>query len=159
MRLQDVSLRDVVESALETFRERAAREGVELVRSFDGEGPVRGDPEQLRRIAINLVGNAMDALAESRTGAPRIEVALGEDLAGTKVWMRVRDNGHGIDAEVAARLFDPFVTAKPGGTGLGLSITRKLAELHGGEVELEERSGSGTGFVVTLPKRTTGDAR
>ena len=73
--------------------------------------------------------------------------------------MRVRDNGPGIEPEVAARIFDPFFTQKQSGTGLGLPITRKLVEAHGGEIELDSELGRGTEFVVTFPKRTEGDAR
>jgi signal transduction histidine kinase len=153
LRGQDVSMGDVIDSALETFRERAARDGVAIERSFDTEGELRGDPEKLRRIAINLIGNAIDALADGPVAEPTIQVALGENLAGTEVWVRVRDNGPGIDPEVAARIFDPFFTQKQSGTGLGLPITRKLVEAHGGEIELESELGRGTEFVVTFPKR------
>jgi len=159
LREQDVSMADVVDSALETFRERAARDGIAIERSFDSQGALRGDPEQLRRIAINLVGNAIDALSDACTPEPRIEVALGENLAGTEVWVRVRDNGPGINEEMAARIFDPFFTQKQSGTGLGLPITRKLVEAHGGDIELETEVGRGTEFVVTFPKAIAGGAR
>ena len=152
MRAQDVALRDVLESAMETFRDRAERENVALVGSFDCEGAIKGDPEKLRRIAINLVGNAVDAIVESDASQRRVEVALGENLAGTEVWMRVRDTGPGIATDVAARVFDPFYTQKQSGTGLGLPITRKLVEAHGGEIELSTEVGRGTEFVVTFPK-------
>ncbi|MEZ4215215.1 MAG: HAMP domain-containing sensor histidine kinase [Myxococcota bacterium] len=158
-REQPVLLGDVLASALETFRERAEREGVAIERSYDCDGAVTGDPEQLRRIAINLVGNAIDALCEARTPSPRVEVALGENLAGTHVWMRVRDNGPGMEPDVAARVFDPFFTAKTSGTGLGLPITRKLVEAHGGAIEVASEPGRGTELLVTLPKRAQADAR
>jgi signal transduction histidine kinase len=159
LREQDVLMADVVDSALETFRERAARDGIAIERSFDTEGALRGDPEKLRRVAINLVGNAIDALADSATVDARIEVALGENLAGNEVWLRVRDNGPGIEPEIAARIFDPFFTQKQSGTGLGLPITRKLVEAHGGEIELDSEIGRGTEFVVTFPKESRGGAR
>jgi signal transduction histidine kinase len=142
----------VLDSALETFRDRAARGGVEVVRQFDCEGALRGDAEKLRRVFINLVGNGIDALEESGIDKPRIEIALGENLAGTEVWVRVRDNGPGIDPEVAERIFNPFFTSKEGGTGLGLAITKKLVDAHGGSIEVDTELGHGTEFVLTFPK-------
>jgi signal transduction histidine kinase len=151
---------EVVDSALETFRERAARSGMLIVREIDCEGELRGDAEKLRRVVINLVGNAFDALEAARTPGPRVEVALGENLAGSEVWLRVRDNGPGIDADARERLFDAFYTSKAAGTGLGLAITRKLVEAHGGAIELVSRPGRGAEFLVTLPRRApAGEAR
>jgi signal transduction histidine kinase len=159
MRSQDVALSDVMDSALETFRERVEREFVTVTRSFDSEGVIRGDAEKLRRIAINLIGNAVDALVESDVVDRSIEVSLGENLAGTEVWLRIRDNGPGIPTEAATRIFDPFYTSKQSGTGLGLSITRKLVEAHGGEIELTADIDQGTEFVVTFPKDGNGGTR
>jgi signal transduction histidine kinase len=152
MRLEDVRMAEVLDSAIETFRDRAAREGVELVRRFDCEGVLRGDPEMLRRIAINLVGNAMDAVAHAAPAHPRIEVSLGENLAGTEVWVRIHDNGEGIDPALRDRIWNPFYTSKEHGTGLGLPITKRIVEAHGGEIELASSPESGTEFVLTFPK-------
>jgi signal transduction histidine kinase len=157
MGLAEVSMAEVIDSALETFRDRLERSGVALERHLDTDGRLRGDPEQLRRVVINLVGNAIDALEEARTPAPCIEVAMGENLAGSEVWVRVRDNGPGIDAELRERLFSPFYTSKADGTGLGLAICRKLVEAHGGSIEVSSEPGAGAGFLLTFPK--TGGAR
>jgi signal transduction histidine kinase len=152
MRTTRVCMADVIDSALETFRDRAARVGVEIVRRVDSEGWLVGDPEQLRRVVINLVGNAIDSLEAAGVDKPRVEVELGENLAGSEVWMRVRDNGEGIDAETLDKIFHPFFTSKEGGTGLGLSITKKLVEAHGGEIEIHTELGEGAEFVLTFPK-------
>ena len=159
MRPQEVLLSDVLDSALETFRERAERECVSVTRSFDSAGAIRGDVEKLRRVAINLIGNAIDALVERDVADRSVEIALGENLAGTEVWFRIRDNGPGIESEVANRIFDPFYTSKQSGTGLGLPITKKLVEAHGGEIELITDVGQGTEFVVTFPKEGSGGTR
>jgi signal transduction histidine kinase len=143
---------DVVDSALASFGERAARSKIELVREIDCAGELRGDPEKLRRVVINLVGNAIESLEAAKTPGARVEVAMGEDLAGSHLWLRVRDNGPGIGAEVRERLFGPFASAKPGGTGLGLAITRKLVEAHGGAIEASSPPGRGAEFLVVLPR-------
>jgi signal transduction histidine kinase len=156
LRKKPLNMADVLDSALETFRDRSARTGVALVRQFDSAGAMAGDAEKLRRIFINLVGNAIDALEEAGVASPRIEVTLGENLAGTAVWVRVADNGPGIDDEMAQKIFNPFYTSKEGGTGLGLAITRKLVDAHDGEIELETEPGGGTTFTLTFPKNAGG---
>ena len=153
MRVADVLMVDVLESALETFRDRAAREGVEITRNFDTDGRVEADPDKLRRVIINLVGNVIDAMSEASVEHPRLDVSMGENLAGTEVWVRLKDNGSGIPDELREKIFSPFVTSKSGGTGLGLPITKKLVEGHGGSIELVSEPGQGTEFVLTIPKR------
>ena len=153
MRVADVRMLDVLESALETFRDRAARDGVQITKNFDTQGLVQGDADKLRRIIINLVGNGIDAMTEARVERPLLEVSMGENLAGTEVWVRLKDNGSGIPSELREKIFAPFVTSKSGGTGLGLPITKKLVEGHGGTIELTSEPGQGTEFVLTIPKR------
>jgi len=150
--IERVKMADVVDSALETFRDRLARTGVRLEKQVDCVGELSGDPEQLRRIVINLVGNAIDALAESATPEPRIDVQMGENLAGSEVWLRIRDNGPGLDRELLAKMFSPFYTSKVNGTGLGLAICKKLVDAHAGSIEVTSEPGDGAEFIVTFPK-------
>ncbi len=152
MQLSTIKMSDVLDSALETFRERAARENVEIHREFDCPGELTGDAEKLRRVVINLVGNAMDSLVEAQIESPAIEVSMGENLARSEVWLRIRDNGLGIDAESKSKIFSPFYTAKPGGTGLGLAITKKLVDAHGGRIEVNSDDGQGAEFLLSFSK-------
>ncbi len=152
MRKAPVRLADVVDSALETFRDRVARSGIALERRLDCEGRILGDAEKLRRILINLVGNAIDALGQSGTPGGGVRVELGENLAGTEVWLRVADDGPGIEPEALARLFSPFYTSKADGTGLGLPICKKLVEAHDGSIEVSSEPGRGAEFVLTFPR-------
>jgi signal transduction histidine kinase len=114
---------------------------------------MRGDPEKLRRVVINLIANALDAVLESETPRPRVEIETGENLAETEVWLRVRDNGPGIDPGRLQEIFSPFYTSKQGGTGLGLAISKKVVDAHGGSIEIDSGPGRGTEFLVTFPKR------
>ncbi|MCP5042835.1 MAG: HAMP domain-containing histidine kinase [bacterium] len=148
-----VSMRDVLDSALEAFRDRSARESVAIVREFDCDGTLLGDGEKLRRVMINLVGNAFDALQDARPDEPTIEISMGENLASNEVWVKIRDNGHGIDSETRGQIFTPFYTAKPSGTGLGLAITKKLVDAHGGTIEVANAPGGGAEFVLSFPKQ------
>ena len=156
MRVAEVRLADVVESALETFGSRLARGGVEVERRIDTEGRVEGDAEQLRRAVINLLANAVDAAEQAEAKPGRVEVQLGENLAGSAVWLRVADNGPGLDDETLAKMWSPFYTRKAEGTGLGLAITRKLVESHGGQIEAGESASGGAEFTLSLPKRRGG---
>ena len=159
MDVREMQLQEVLESALDTLRDRIDGAGVKLALEVDCEGSMEGDPEKLRRVLINLVGNALDAFEEVGTRDPNLEVALGENLAGTEVWVRIKDNGGGMDAETQKKIFRPFYTSKSNGTGLGLAITRKLVDAHNGRVELHSTPGQGTEFVLTFPKQAGVEVR
>ncbi len=150
-RVEGVAMEDVLESALETFRDRAERSGIAVVRRFDAAGEVRGDAEQLRRVVINLVTNAIDALEEGDVAEPEVRVSMGENLAGSEVWVRIADNARGIDDETRERIFDPFYTSRENGTGLGLALCRKIVDAHQGTIELDSTPGEGTEFLLTFP--------
>ena len=151
--MAEMRMADVLDSALETFRDRLSRNGIAIDRQIDCDGVMEGDAEKLRRAIINLVGNSIDALTESGAADPRVEIAMGENLAGSEVWLRIRDNGPGIDPETRAKIFSPFYTSKTNGTGLGLAITRKLVEAHGGTIDLESEPNAGAEFLLTFPKQ------
>ena len=139
-------------SALDALRERLQRLAVPVSCDLDEAGRFRGDPEALRRVVLNLVGNALDAFEEHRSPDPTLRIEAGENLAGSEVWLRIRDNGPGMEPERAARAFDPFYTSRGAGTGLGLPICKKLVEAHGGRIELDSREGRGTQFLLSFPK-------
>jgi signal transduction histidine kinase len=149
--MTDVCLTDLVDSALETFRDRIAKIGVEVERDLAAEIPMRADPDKMRRVLINLVGNALDAFEEQAIASPRLQLRSGANLAGTEIWIRVKDNGPGIAPEKLDKIFSPFYTSKTSGTGLGLAISKKLVDAHGGAIEAQSSPGSGTEFVLTFP--------
>jgi len=153
LRHEEFSMAEVVDSALETFRDRIEREGVQLEREIDTAGLMQGDREKLRRVLINLMGNALDALDESGVGEPRIWVMSGENLAASEVWIRIRDNGPGIDSDTRETIFNPFYTTKEKGTGLGLALSKKIVDAHGGTIEAISEPGQGTEFVLMFPKQ------
>ncbi len=150
--LRDMSLADALDSALESLRDRLARLGVAVECERSSEGRMRGDAEKLRRVLINLIGNALDAFEEAGTRRPRLRIEGGENLAGSEVWLRIRDNGPGIEAGALAKIFSPFYTSKQQGTGLGLAISKKLVEAHGGSLEARSAPGEGAEFLLAFPK-------
>jgi signal transduction histidine kinase len=150
--MRSMSIVDVVDSALETFRDRVERLGIKITRAVDADGEMVGDPEKLRRVVINLFANALDALGESATPSPSLEIQAGENLAGDAVWVRIKDNGPGIEPERMNKIFSPFYTSKESGTGLGLALSKKVVDAHGGTIAAESSPGHGTEFVLTFPK-------
>jgi signal transduction histidine kinase len=154
--VSELNVGELVDAALATLAERSAALGVTVERDVAGLRPLRGDPEKLRRVLINLVGNALDAFAEAKTPGPRLVLQAGENLAGSEVWLRVRDNGPGMDAERLGRIWSPFYTSKATGTGLGLALCRKVIEAHGGAIEASSTPGSGSEFLITLPRANAG---
>ena len=111
---------------------------------------VRADRDQVVQLLTNLVQNAIDAA--SAAASPRVIVDV-RPVEGDRARLSVRDNGAGISPEIRARLFEPYVTTKPGGTGLGLAIAQRIAIEHGGEIGYADAAGGGTEFTVTLPVR------
>jgi signal transduction histidine kinase len=104
----------------------------------------------VKRALINLVDNAIGALASQPRADPVIRVELRQE--GAKAHLAVEDNGPGVPESSRAHLFDPYFSTKQKGTGLGLAIVRRIAQDHHGEVHYEPRS-PGSRFSLTLPLR------
>jgi two-component system nitrogen regulation sensor histidine kinase NtrY len=110
-------------------------------------GDVRVDPEQLKRVLVNLVDNAIEAM--DRRGTIAIETAL--DSAAGFVRIVVADDGPGIPAEEREKLFLPYYSTKGRGSGLGLAIVRRIVAEHGGSVDVADNVPRGTRFTIELP--------
>jgi signal transduction histidine kinase len=140
----------VIDEAMEIARGAAERPGLEISREVSlGAGEVETDPGLLRQILVNLLANAIDAVS----GRGKVRVAVQPREGGVQI--AVRDDGVGIAAEDAARIFEPFYTTKGRGkgTGLGLAICRELATALGGRITVESAPGAGSTFTMTLPGR------
>ena len=123
---------------------------VRLVMDLDGALPaVSVDPNQLRRLLVNLAVNARDAMPTGGVLTIETRHAAGEGV----VELAIRDTGTGMDEEVRARLFEPFFTTKPvgKGTGLGLAAVQTIVSQCGGWIEVETEPGLGTTFSIGLP--------
>jgi signal transduction histidine kinase len=107
---------------------------------------VSGDPQRLRQVLVNLVGNAAEA---SKPGAHVILRASSADNGNVAI--EVEDRGRGIDTDDLPRIFEPFFTTRPDGTGLGLAICHKVVRAHGGDIRVRSTVGEGSTFTVVLP--------
>lgn len=146
-----VDLSEVIRlSAEETDQSRA---GAGIALQIKGEFPtVPGDESLLRRVFVNLLRNAAEAI-DPQSRERRIEVIGAVDSAGRAplAHIRVIDTGAGIPAEDVPRVFIPFFTTKTRGYGVGLAIVKKILIAHGGDVTVEHSSPAGTTFHCRLP--------
>ncbi|MCP1420854.1 two-component system sensor histidine kinase AauS [Pseudomonas laurylsulfativorans] len=135
-----------VDAALQLLDGRM--KNTQLHRHFEAV-QVQIDQTRLEQILVNLIGNALDAMQAQ----PQPELWLEGEAFDGKYRLRVRDNGHGIDAEARKHLFEPFFTTKPGeqGLGLGLTLSASLAAATGGHLGVEHPASGGTAFVLSLP--------
>jgi signal transduction histidine kinase len=142
-------LERVIEEAVEIACGAVERPGLSIARRVQPDASeLETDPGLLRQILVNLIANAIDAVS----GAGHVTVAV--ERADGAVQIAVRDDGVGIAAEDAARIFEPFYTTKGRGkgTGLGLAICRELASALGGRITVESAPGAGSTFTVRLPQ-------
>ncbi len=108
---------------------------------------VRVDPEQIRRVIINLVDNAIEAM--ERRGEIRLETQL--DPSNSVVRIMVSDDGPGIPLAEREKLFLPYYSTKRRGSGLGLAIVRRIIAEHGGSIDAGDNTPQGTRFTIELP--------
>ena len=139
-------LNQAIEAAWSLLERDAASQGAVLERNLAPEvAGVRLDQVALEQILVNLLRNALEAMAGKR-GRIRVSTA---PLAGA-VEVIVEDDGPGVPEDLRARLFSPFTTGRASGTGLGLHISRSLAEEAGGALDLLENA-PGARFRLRLP--------
>jgi signal transduction histidine kinase len=143
-----VALTPLLDNTLAFLGEKLQHRDIRVARQYDGDRSVRGDPERLQQVFLNLFLNAADAM---RAGG-ELRVATGS-APGGEVAIEVTDTGPGIAEEDVARVFDPFFTTKAAGegSGLGLSVARSIVTDHGGAIEVRSQLGEGTTFRVVLP--------
>ena len=125
-----------------------AQKRVRVATDIDPRAELLADKEQLRLVLLNLVLNASQAVPEG--GA--ISIAARQD--GGAFAFSVSDDGPGLPPGSAERVFEPYVTGRPGGTGLGLALARRIVEQHGGTISAGDRPGGGARFKVNLPSQT-----
>jgi two-component system C4-dicarboxylate transport sensor histidine kinase DctB len=146
---EPVAVEDAIAGALLLIGSRARQLGVRIQREgCSTDVKVLAQRVRLEQVLVNLLQNALDALAEQPGGVIR----LGVQATSRKVRITVADNGPGVDPATAASLFTPFVTTKASGLGLGLVISRDLVAEFGGELGLKKCEGGGALFAMSLKR-------
>ncbi|WP_371884686.1 ATP-binding protein [Caballeronia sp. S22] len=153
-----VSLGDAVSRALLIHEARIQDEGVQLAIDIAPDAVVAAEPGALQQVIVNLLGNALDALA-GREGR-RICIEARRVPNAARVVFSIADNGPGIDPQVLTHLFEPFVTTKPRGQGLGLglAITSRIVDGFGGRISAANPTGGGAQFTIDLAAANGGVA-
>lgn len=151
-RLEASDLNEVVRQAVTLYEDRLndIRMDVRLARRLP---QAMLDTEQMRRVLVNLIDNALEALA-AVDGERRITIATAHDPARAQLLVEVTDTGHGIPREDFPRLFQPYFSTRERGTGLGLAIVQRIMNEHGGRIRVEQSRPRGAKFIVELPVTT-----
>jgi signal transduction histidine kinase len=151
--LREISLRQIVAEQAELLG-LAENPQVDFANDVPADLIVPCDPDQMARVLLNLMRNALQALTQAGTeGGAAAKLTVSGEKAGHEAVLRVCDNGPGVPPRAQANLFQAFSgSVSSGGTGLGLAIAAELVRLHGGMIGLEP-STMGAVFRVTLPLR------
>jgi two-component system C4-dicarboxylate transport sensor histidine kinase DctB len=147
---EPVSVERSVQAAIELARHRADQEGVAIAVEPSPPMTVMANAVRLEQVVLNLIVNALDAVA----GVENPRVAISVEQQGDDVAIRVADNGSGIPADLVERIAEPFFTTKQTGEGLGLglSISRAIVGEFGGSLTFAPGDDGGSVFTVSLPQ-------
>ena len=139
---------EIVREALDVFQGRL--DGVSIITDFAASlPPIRADAELLRRVIVNLIDNAAEAMEGS--SAKQLHLSTRLLAANDAVEICVADSGHGISPEDKDRLFLPHFSTKDRGTGLGLAIASRIIQEHNGLIRVDDNAPIGARFVIQLP--------
>jgi len=151
VRQETIDLFATVRESLALIAHDAARRQVHVDTKLpSGPCPVVGDKVLLQQVVVNLVVNAMDAMAATPPASKH--VVIGHAMTVESVEISIQDNGSGLLPELDGRLFEPFVSTKSDGIGIGLTITRSIVDMHGGTIDARNNPGSGATFRFSLPR-------
>jgi signal transduction histidine kinase len=145
-----LDLNDLVQETLSMLRIELKTHGISVaIEPEDLPAIVRGRKGQLLQLVMNIISNAIDAMADvtGRTRPLRIE----SKVHGSRVSLLIEDSGPGIDSTRAQRIFEPFFTTKAKGMGLGLAICKSIIESHEGSLSVRSARQFGSTFCIDLP--------
>ncbi len=151
MTMESMNINEALASALDFARMQAVDKSVAFDTDLQPDLPkIRGDIRKLEQCLVNILLNAVDAIAHEGRIAVETSIASNRDR---KIRIRITDNGSGISPEQLGKIFNPFFTTKDvgKGTGLGLSISYGIVKDHGGQLEASSVPGEGTTFTIMLP--------
>ena len=150
-RREPFDLNTAVSEVIVMVRSAIAKNGIAVSTQLtDGLAPVQGDRIQVQQVVVNLILNAVEAMASVEAGGRQLQIST-EQTEEHGMLVAVRDSGPGIDPEHLERVFEAFYTTKTSGVGMGLSICRSIIAAHGGRLWAEANEPRGTVLQFTLP--------
>ncbi|GAB3663992.1 7TM diverse intracellular signaling domain-containing protein [Echinicola sediminis] len=149
--VKKVDLHDGINSTLVLLNSNMGR--IEVKKEYSELPMVECLAGKLNQVFMNIISNAIQALAEQGNDNPSPEIRVGTSVDHGEVTIEIEDNGPGMPEHIRERIFEPFFTTKAvgKGTGLGLSIVYKIIENHHGKLDVFSTQGQGTKFVIKLP--------
>ena len=149
--MKTINLNDVVRHVVALVRSEFRRQSIaeELVLA-DEDLMIVADQTQLQQVVLNLVMNAIEAIART-TGQPRRVSVSSHRISNETIQINVTDTGDGISPDTSSKIFEAFFTTKEDGIGMGLAICRSIIDAHSGQIWAIPNVPRGTTFVCTLP--------
>jgi two-component system nitrogen regulation sensor histidine kinase NtrY len=147
------NLNSVIDEALGLFRQAHTQIRFE----FDGDAELpefKFDPDQMKRVLVNLVDNAVAAVAKEKNASIKVMTRYDRDVKTVR--LTIADNGSGIPAADRNRIFEPYFTTKESGTGLGLAIVKRIIEDHNGFIRATANEPHGVKMVIKMPVNEVG---
>ena len=148
-------LNDLILETLQLYL--SAHPEIHFITTLEARLPILNlDREQMKRVFLNLLDNAISAIRQSqRSGPGRIEIETHYNEKLDVAALVLKDNGLGMDEDTQARAFEPYFSTKSEGTGLGLAIVKRIVNDHGGYIRVSSEVGMGTTFMIELPTKTS----
>jgi signal transduction histidine kinase/DNA-binding LacI/PurR family transcriptional regulator len=150
-RVLQPGLTNIDEWLARVLDEQALPVGIACIKDLQANAEVMVDSEYLRRVIVNVVNNAVDAMQEKGPITEKHRLTVSTRVAGDRLEIQVGDTGCGIPVDIQDRIFEPLFSTKSFGVGLGLPIVRGIMEQHGGGVEIDSQPGRGTVVTLWLP--------
>lgn len=150
VKMEEIDLIAIAREVSDLMTPQAKLAGISMQFTADsGLAEIHGDPDMLKQAILNLVTNALDAMADAKTenGSLRLRVSHEDEF----VVLRVIDNGPGIPRDLRAKVFQLYFTTKPKGSGIGLAMTYRAVQLHNGTIDFTSENGRGTTFRLQFP--------
>jgi signal transduction histidine kinase len=143
---EDVDLAAIAHQVAGLVGPEASLAGIAIRVDAPVPAPIRGDSDLLKQAALNVVNNAIEAMANGGT----LQIAVSRERGGAV--LEIRDQGPGIPADIRDRIFNLYFTTKPRGSGIGLAMTFRIVQLHNGAIDLESEERAGSTFRLRFPE-------
>jgi two-component system nitrogen regulation sensor histidine kinase NtrY len=147
IRLQPADMNDIINQTISLFKGIYTDIVFDISFSNDLPSPVNVDPEQMKRVFINLIDNAIDAM--NKKGSIKITTSF--EKSDQNIHIDITDSGPGISDEDKDKLFIPYFSTKKKGNGLGLAIVNQIISEHNGTIKVDNNKPTGAKFCIRIP--------